>query len=733
MKFMSSFRLSEKKDSFRLYTDGKHFVRLDFFSHMMRVAVYQDEKELFRTFSVCPGTSVMPKTGRERLSTEGLESLVQKEDDIQIDDVRIKVELNPFRLTYFKDGKPFFHDREILSYNFEGEMGKGSFHYLSREIGEHIYGLGDKTGPVNKAGMSFRMETFDAMGFNANSSDPLYKQIPFYVCRNSIGSYGIYYDTYSNGVLNFGREHNNYYETYKYATFEEENLVYYVIFGNVEEIVARFAFLTGKSFLPPKWSFSYCGSTMAYTDSDHPEEELRNFKRKCDEYQISCGGFYLSSGYTQIGDKRCVFHWNKEKFPDPQAFSKEFASYGIHFLPNVKPAFLTSHPLYSYIQEHGWFLHYRDGSPYVFPFWGGMGSYLDFTNVDAYDFWTSMVKMNLVDLGYESIWNDNNEYDIHDEDVYADGFGKPIQAKLIRPLFPLLMSMASNEAVSKETRHMAVTRSAPAGFQRICETWTGDNRTSFEDFRGNHKMAMTSALTGFAFIGQDIGGFAGEKPDEELFLRWIAYGLFTPRFTLHSWNPDGSSTMPWLYPELKEKVMSLFAFRKRILPYIYSEAMDAVENYHPLIYPVFFKDEEYDEESDFFFMGKNVLVCPIFDKGKNMIDISLPKGRYCRDGKWFYGSVKAENRPGDLPLFFVRENSILPLSVDGKVLFECYASEKREGSMTSRFYEDDSGLENPYRTIRMEYHEDEVCVFGILENEKVTLFDPLKRRLVIRR
>ncbi len=727
MKYQHRFILKEKTPTSRLYySDGK-YVQLDFFKHILRVAVYENKDNLFPTFSICPGTSSMPKKGRDRLSNEGLEEIKEEKDnEFVIDDVRITLDLDNFALHYFKDNKKFFSDREIIAYNLEGEMGKGSYHYLSREKDEHIYGLGDKTGPVNKNLCSFKLETFDALGFNANKSDPLYKQIPFYICKNSVGSYGIFYDTYSNGEINFGREHNNYYEPYKYCHSEEESLVYYVIFGDVEEIIERFTYLTGKSFLPPKWSFKYCGSTMAYTDSPNPIKSFEEFKNKCNEYNIDCGGFYLSSGYTQIGDKRCVFHWNRDKFPNPKGFADDFLKIGINFLPNIKPAFLTTHPLYDYIKEHGWFLHYKDGSPYVFPFWGGMGSYLDFTNEEAYDFWSKCVKENLVDLGYMSIWNDNNEYDIHDEGVLANGFGHPIQAKLIRPLFSLLMIASSNAAVDKTKRHMAVTRSAAAGFQRIAETWTGDNNTSFEDFRGNHKMAMTSALTGFTFIGQDIGGFAGEKPSEELFLRWIAYGIFTPRFTLHSWNPDGSSTMPWLYPEVKDKVVNLFELRKTLLPYLYSEAMNAVETYHPMIYPVFLKYPNYDEESDLFFCGNNILSAPIFDEGAKEAAVNLPDGHWYLGEKRVSGKLKIQNNPGDLPVFFVKEGSVIPLFKENKTIFNIYPLEK--GEFSYRFYEDDSSLENPYRLIKVTCNEKEVIVEGI-PNEEIKLVDFKNRTL----
>ncbi len=728
MKYHHKFALVSKDDYSRTYyADGK-YVRLDFFAHMLRVAIYEDEDSLFPTFSVCPGTSEMPQDGRKRLSTEGLSRLKQdKDDEFKIDDVTIKVDLENFRISYFLGEKKIFADREILSYNFEGEMGKGSYHYLSREEDEHIYGLGDKTGPINKNKHSFKLETFDALGFSSLSSDPLYKQIPFYICHNSVYSYGIYYDTYSNGEINFGQEHNNYYEPYKYVHFEEEALVYYVIFGSVEEIVTHFAYLTGKSFYPPKWSFSYCGSTMAYTDADKPLDSFKEFFSKCKEYEIAPGGFYLSSGYTSIDGKRCVFNWNKEKFPDPKGFADDMGKRGIHLLPNVKPAFLTTHPFYEYIKKNGWFLHYEDGSPYVFPFWGGEGSYLDFTNPDAASFWSECVKKNLVDLGYSSIWNDNNEYDIHDEGVYAYGFGHPIKAKLIRPLFSLLMARASFEGVKNKNGYMAVTRSACAGFQRQAETWTGDNLTSFPDFKGNHKMAMTSALTGFAFIGQDIGGFAGEKPSEELFLRWIAYGLFTPRFTLHSWNPDGSSTMPWLYPSRKEEVKKLFAFRAKLLPYLYSEAINAVDDYHPMIYPLFLKYPSYDEESDMFFCGSSIIAAPIFEEGEKERECLLPEGRFYLKDKLVEGRLLIENEPGDLPIYFVKEGSIIPLEENGKTIFSLYPLESGEFSYT--FHEETERKEHTSRLIKVKCLDTEIIVEGLKDEEEVKLID-YKKRLV---
>ena len=143
-----------------------------------------------------------------------------------------------------------------------------------------------------------------------------------------------------------------------------------------------------------------------------------------------------------------------------------------------------------------------------------------------------------------------------------------------------------------------------AGTERVASTWTGDNLTDFRDLRFNHYQAMTMALSGFLFFGPDVGGFAGPKPGRELFLRWLQYGLFLPRFVLHSWKPGEAPTMPWLYEDLLPTVRRFFALRERLVPYLYAQAEACRLAHEPLIRPVFLLDPAYDPESDAFLCGE---------------------------------------------------------------------------------------------------------------------------------
>ena len=664
MKFDHRFALTEAGASHRIYAADGVTARLDFLEHMLRVVILPDGTSLLPTWSVCPEAEDVPLEGRDKRSTEGFPlvspAVTEMDEEISftLDGVRFSIALRNFRITAETEKGVLYRDRSGLAYNFAGELGRGSFHYTDRFEGERVFGLGDKSGPVNKANRRYVLSATDSMGFRAEYSDPLYKHVPFFLCSHAAGSYGLFYDTVSTGAADFGVEHDNYYEPFHAVRFEEESLVFYLILGTPMEIVRRFSALCGTAAPVPEWAFQYCGSTMEYTDAPDSDQRLRGFLETCEEHGLRAGGFYLSSGYTQIGERRCVFHWNREKIPSPEGLAEHFGEHGVHLIPNVKPAFLTDHPLYETIARNGWFLHYADGSPAQFPFWGGMASYLDFTNPGAYRFWKECVRKELIDRGYRHIWNDNNEYDVPDADVLAHGFGKRVSASRIRPLFSYLMARASRETCIEagvETP-FNVSRCAMAGTQRVASTWTGDNYTDFSELRWNHKQAMTMALSGFLFFGPDIGGFAGPRPGEELFLRWLQYGVFLPRFTLHSWKPGEPSTMPWLYPERMETVRRLFRLRERLVPYLYEETERCRAAHEPLLRPVFLVDPDYDPESDWFFCGEQILACPVFDEGADAVTVTLPKGRWRLRGE---GDAIARGEtvtvpclPDDLPVWF---------------------------------------------------------------------------------
>lgn len=674
-KFNHLFELKNNEKTAVEYSCDGVTARVDFVSEgCYRISVYKDKSSLLPTFCVNPSGAFSPN-GRDRLSTEDF-ALFSPVADLKgsvhrfelANGVALEIDLNNFTTKCIKDGNILLGDRGPLAYNFQNEFGAGMSHYLLREKDEKIFGVGDKGGALDKNGRAFRIETTDCMGYDASESDPLYKHVPFYICENSVGCYGIFYDTADTSYLDFGREINNYYAPFKLFKTEDDCLVYYVFLGSKLEILQQFTKLCGKQPLPPRWSFDYCASTMAYTDAPRSQEKMHDFIERLKEFDLSCGGFYLSSGYTSIGNQRCVFHWNNEKFPDVRGFVDEFVENGINLIPNIKPAFLTTHPLYNQIAQDGLFVKNPDGTPFVTEFWDGLGSYLDFTNPRAFDFWSNKVDEALLDYGFIATWNDNNEFDIKDNEALAVGFnGKTVKASRIRSVLTYLMVASSYQAQIKRNptlRPFLSTRSGGIGVRRFAQTWSGDNRTEFKDLRFCHNIGLTMSLSGMYFYGHDLGGFSGDMPSRELLLRWLQHGIFEPRLTIHSWNNDGSATMPWSYPDIMDSVRSIFAQRKQLLPYIYNSAYASVENELPMNAPAFlyFDDERLFNETDAMMLGKSIYVAFAFDEGVNRVNAYLPKGADWYLGNKMYNggeSVQLEIKPTDKMPYFVKAGSVV--------------------------------------------------------------------------
>ncbi len=709
-KFKHFFTQTEKTDNRVIYTCSENTARLDFVSDScVRVAVYKNEDAMLPTFSVNP-ENTFSKIGRSRLSTAGFslcapQSVQNTDTDCFLlpCGVRVEVQKHNFLLTYRIGDTVLFSDRAPLAYNFENEFGNGTYHYVTRTQTERIFGLGDKGGALNKAGRAFRIETTDCMGYNAAESDPLYKHIPFYICENDVGCYGIFYDTADTSYIDLGKEINNYYPPYKYFKTDDDCLVYYVFFGTKLTVLQQFARLCGKQAFPPKWSFDYCASTMAYTDAPDAQRQMYGFLHKLHETDLSCKGFYLSSGYTSIGRQRYVFHWNREKFPDLEQFTEEFKAQGIEIIPNIKPAFLENHPLYAQIAEKGWFVKYEDGTPFLTEFWDGYGSYLDFTNPEAFDFWKQKVTETLLHYNIRATWNDNNEFDIRDLHALAVGFGNGcVPACRIRPVLTYLMVAASYQAQTAKYPHLRPflsTRSGNIAVRRYAQTWSGDNRTAFSDLRYCHYIGLTLSLSGLYFYGHDLGGFHGEMPSRELLLRWIQHGIFEPRMTIHSWNTDGTATMPWSYPDILGAVRALFAERKKLLPYIYNCAYNAVEYEIPINAPLFLY---YDEEvlytqPDTMLLGKDILVAFVFDEGVETAKVYLPKNEdWYLGGKRYTGgqTVELTVKPTAEMPYFVRSGCVLPtdeapygFSSEEDLVFTVYPL--ASGTFESNFFTDD--------------------------------------------
>ena len=648
---------------------------------MVRLLVLPDARLRHpRTWTVAAGAEEVPLEGRDRFDLSGFACpdfrLHESEPGrVTVETARLRLEIGLTNLACRWSVRASggwleaMKDRPTQAYDF-GWWGGTVRHYLAREGGEQYFGLGERSGAMDRAGRRFRLQNIDAMGYDAQTSDPLYKHIPFYITRKPESglAFGLFYDTLSDCSFDFGCEHSNYHGPYRYFAADHGDLDLYVMAGpGVPEVVRRFTWLTGRPAATPDWALGYSGSTMSYTDAPDADARMDGFLEDLRRHDIPCSSFHLSSGYTSIGTKRYVFHWNTDKFPDPAAFVRRYAQAGVRLIPNIKAALLTDHPAYEAAAREGLLIADAEGRPSLAQFWDAPGAYLDFTNPQTVGWWKRQVKAQLLDVGMAATWNDNNEYEVTDPRALAHGFGAPFPAVEAKPLQTMLMLRASRAAQLEHAPGeppFLVSRSGAAGMQRYAQTWSGDNFTSWASLRWNIAMGLGLALSGVSNLGHDVGGFAGPQPDAELFARWVGLGVFLPRFSIHSWNDDGTVNEPWMHPEVLEEVRGLMRLRTRLVPYLARQLASYRDRFEPVLRPLFYDFPEdpqaWSEEVDFM-LGPDLLVAPVVEPGVERRPVRLPAGTGWRcgwSGETLSGGTTTERlAPLDRPPFFVREGA----------------------------------------------------------------------------
>jgi alpha-glucosidase len=206
--------------------------------------------------------------------------------------------------------------------------------------------------------------------------------------------------------------------------------------------------------------------------------------------------------------------------------------------------------------------------------------------------------------------------------------------------------------------------------QRYVQTWSGDNATSWETLRYNLKMGLGLALSGVSNSGHDIGGFSGPSPDAELFVRWVQAGVFMPRFSIHSWNDDGTTNEPWMHPQVTATVRDLIKLRYRLQPYLYDLAWRHHAQFEPIVRPTFHdfpSDPVCWLENDDLMLGPDLLTAPVVEAGATSRSLYLPSGAawvdYWAGERFEGGQTVTRPAPWDQPVLLVREGATIPLNI----------------------------------------------------------------------
>ena len=584
--------------------------------------------------------------------------------------LKVIIRKNPAAIEVYDKTDTLLH-RDIPELAYRCDSNDRRYHTSEIVEGDCFYGFGEKTGRLNKLHQFMTMSPNDTMGYDPINADSLYKHIPFYIKANKKTgkACGYFYHNMNECTFDMGRSHSNYWPHHSTYEVDHGDIDLFFIAGpSVKDVVRDYTYLTGRSAMLPKYALGYLGSSMYYSELDKDcDKAIEGFIDTAIDEDIPIDGFQLSSGYTtqktDEGDKRCVFTWNSDRFPNPTDFFKAMDDKGIVVSPNVKPGSLLVHPnidkftskdmlvkasddneslyavgaLKSYFAVGDIESHYAVGALKSYfavgEWWGGKGVFADFTNPKCREEWKKLLKDNVLSKGTTSVWNDNCEYDsIVDKDAKVDYDGKGATIGETRVVMANIMCKITDEAIRENNpniRPFIVCRAGHSGIQRYAQSWAGDNRTSWDTLKYNQATVLGMSMSGVSNYGADIGGFYGEVPSPELFVRWVQAGIFMPRFSIHSVNIDNTVTEPWMYLEYTHFIRDAIKFRYRLFPYMYSLMMRSHSSGDMIMTPLmaaFPSDDSCYDIDDIYLLGDSLLVANVLDKGTDMRKVYLPKG-----------------------------------------------------------------------------------------------------------
>ena len=645
IKSSDIIRYTADKNIFHFYDSQKTCLRISYQTDEIIRITYAIEGEFESDFSYALDPDFSPQRPtinleeipeHFRLTGSKLHCLIDKKNcQLTITDVKGNI--------LSKDAGGFQQTSTILKGVTEVLLEKEAF------PSEVFYGLGDKSGDLNLRGDKFENWNTDAFGYGS-SSDPLYRSIPFFYGLREGQAYGIFLDNTHRSWFDFDSKKEN---KLVFSAAAGEMNYYFIAGPGLMEVAKRYTDLTGKAELLPMWGLGFHQCRWSY----YPEARVMEIANEFRNRKIPCDALYLDIDYME--GYRC-FTVNEKHFPDLNAMTGTLASMGFHTIVMIDPGIRVDEAYHVYKEgkERDYFCRRKDGKLMRGPVWPTDCAFPDFTNSDVRKWWGDLYDKLYLEQGISGFWNDMNEPAVFKvnsktfpEDVRHDFEGKGANHSRIHNIYGQQMARATQEGLTRlqpDKRPVVVTRATFSGGQRFSAAWTGDNVASWEHLAIANRQCQRMSISGFSFIGTDIGGFV-DQPDGELMVRWLQLGVFHPFYRIHSMgnNDDGAAEAdaeriqeserlnrldqePWVFgDEFTALNRAAIELRYRLQPYLYTSFWEHSTTGVPVIRQLAFYDQ-YDPKThhreDEFFYGEHLLAVNVHQPGQQEKEVYLPKG-----------------------------------------------------------------------------------------------------------
>jgi alpha-D-xyloside xylohydrolase len=505
--------------------------------------------------------------------------------------------------------------------------------------GEKIFGCGESFTGLDKRGQKIVLWTGDANGVQ---NQGMYKPIPFFM---SSRGYGMFMHTSTPITCDFG----NSFSGVNSLMIGDDELDLFIFLGSPKEILGEYTKLTGKSPMPPLWSFGLWMSRCTYNS----ENQVRDIAATLRENKIPCDVLHLDTGWFET-DWQCDYQFSASRFTDPAKMISDLKTNGFHISLWQLPYFVPKNKLFSELVENN--LVVRDAKGNL----PDEDAVLDFSNPKTVAWYQDKLEA-LLKMGVGAIKVDFGEA-APENGIYADGRTGFYEHNL----YPLRYNKAVADITKQTTGENVIwARSAWAGSQRYPIHWGGDAESTDEGMAAELRGGLSLGLSGFSFWSHDIGGFTANSVrsmDKNLFARWLAFGMLTSHSRCHGIAPKE----PWNYgTNFMDEFRIEDELKYKLMPYVYAQAKDCSERGLPMLRALFVEfpgDPGSWQVDDEYLFGSSILVAPLMEENATGRNVYLPPGSWVdyQTGKDYSGGWR-KIEAGEIPgIILVRDGTVIP-------------------------------------------------------------------------
>ncbi len=685
-------------------------------------------------------TSFIPKGEKHNPNSHAVISLKKVEGSLLDEqekllfshqDFKVEIIKNPFQIRYHYQGKEllseklgYFKQKHEVLEKVKGNIIADSTEVIQFNLStdEKLFGGGARVLGMNRRGNKLALYNRADYGYETRS-ELMNFTLPIVI---SSKKYMVHFDNAPVGYLDLDSKKNN---TLEYETISGRKTYQIIVGENWDELLFNYTAITGRQPLPPLWALGNFSSRFGY----HSEAETRKTIQKFKDEKIPVDAVILDLYWfgKDIQGTMGNLEVFRDSFPTFEKMVADFDKMGIKTVTVTEPFILTTSKKWEETKNKKLLATNLDGSPATWDFYFGNTGLVDVFKPEGKEwFWT--IYKDLANKGVAGIWGDLGEPEVFPSS--ANTFAGT--ADEVHNIYGHQWAKLIHEGYRNDfptQRPFILMRAGAAGSQRFgMIPWSGDVNRTWGGLSGQVEIALQMGMQGLAYMHSDLGGFAGANLDDELYVRWLQYGVFNPIYRPHA-QEDVPSEPIFRSDWAKNLAKQAIELRYQMLPYNYNLAFENSQTGSPLMRPLFFEEPENEKlltKSDGYLWGKDFLIYPIIEPKQKEKEVYFPKNNTWFDFyslKKFEGgtSQKIATVENHIPTF-VRGGRFIPMANlvqttekynSNYMTFHYFLDNKT--NTTQEFYFDDGTTVNAFEKENYEIiklntnHESKKTVIGI--------------------